>query len=563
MKRSSVASALRSPLDAGRSGALIGSLDFSKEQNVVFDPRDRAHRRKLWVRVAAREGAYYYVYWRRVAGVLAALALAGWLGLAGAAWGYLKFRRSYDGVRYLDLVFYPWRRAAHQAGLGQHYIASGRAAWERQEYRTAYAFLLAGLARVPADITARRYVAIIETRIGRPERAIRTLSEGLPHARGDLDYAKLLFPLLLEAQEDERVIELARGLLPATPDAQPFPLFVALQAATAHYHRGRTGEAERLVAEWKLDRLPEGQLLLARCDWQGGAGEQAVRRLERAVAAFRKRDDLYVELVRWLRELGRHDEARRYALMRQLNNPGSPGARIDLIHTYRLSGDRAAEARELAAYLATSGKDQPALILLAWFAVDTAQPDLAAQAQALARAAKLATPVFDLARAQALVAARDYAGALAFIDGAARGAAPDAEFFTSLLSGLRAVALYGAGDTSRGQVALSAFLDSPRVRSNDLLLLARLFRGLGQAEAARRIVARACERDARNEAALAELVRLDAAAGDRSALATNLPRLLAMRRHHRPTLEATLKSLNEPADEPLRRQIEIALARPE
>lgn len=536
-------------------------MDFSKEQNVTFDPRDRAHRRKLWVRVATRDGAYHHVYWRRVAGVLAALAIAGWLGLAGAAWGYLKFRRNYDGVRCLDLAFYPWRRAAHQAGLGQHYIASGRAAWERQEYRTAYAFLLAGLARVPADLTARRYVAIIEMRIGRPDRAIRTLSDGLPLARGNLDYAKLLFPLLLEAQEDERLIELAQTLLPAAPDTQPFNLFVALQAATAHYHRGRTGEAERLAAEWKLDRLPDGQLLLARCDWQAGLAEPALRRLERAVAAFGKRDDLFVELVRWHRELGHHDEARRYALMRQFNNPGSAGARIDLIHTYRLSGESAAEERELNAYLATFAKDPPALVLLAWFAVDTAQPALAAQAQALARAAGAATPVFDLARAQAFVAARDYAAALALIDGAARAAAPDAEFFTSLLGGLRAVALFGAGDLSRGQVALGAFLDSPRIRSNDLLLLARLFRGLGQAEAARRIVARACERDARNEAALAELVRLDAAAGDRAALSANLPRLLAMRRHHRPTLEATLKSLTEPADEPLRRQIEIALAR--
>ncbi|MBL9201833.1 MAG: hypothetical protein JNL39_15085 [Opitutaceae bacterium] len=537
-------------------------MDFSKEQDVVFNPRDRAHRRKLWVRVAAPDGAYHHVYWRRVAGVLGALAIAGWLGLAGAAWGYLKFRRSYDGVRYLDLAFYPWRRAAHQAGLGQHYIASGRAAWERQEYRTAYAFLLAGLARVPDDVTARRYVAIIEMRIGRPERAIRTLSDGLPHARGNLDYAKLLFPLLLDAQEDERLIELARGLLPAGPDAQAFHLFIALQAATAHYHRGRTGEAERLVSEWKLDRLPEGQLLLARCDWQGGHGEQAIRRLERAVAAFRKRDDLYVELVRWHRELGHHDEARRFALMRQFNNPGSPGARIDLIHTYRVSGEAAAETRELAAYLATFAKDQPALVLLAWFAVDTGQPALAAQAQSLARAAGVATPVFDLARAQAFIAARDYAGALRFIDDAARAAAPDAEFLASLLGGLRAVALFGDGDTARGQVALGAFLDNPRVRSNDLLLLARLVRGLGHADAARRVVARACDRDQRNEAALAELVRLDAAAGDRAALAANLPRLLTMRRHHRPTLEATLKSLTEPADEPLRRQIEATLARP-
>ena len=540
---------------------MIGSLDFSKEEIVVFNPRDRAHRRKLWVRVAAPTGFYHHVYWRRVAGVLVALAIAGWLGLAGAAWGYLKFRRNYDGVRYLDLAFYPWRRTQHQTGLGHHYIASGRAAWERQEYRTAYALLLAGLARVPEDVTARRYIAIIESRIGRPDRALKTLIAGVQLARADLDYMKLLFPMLLEAQEDERAIELARELLPATPDEKTVHQFIALQAATAHYHRGRTGEAERIITEWRLGRSLEAQLLLARCEWQRGQREVALARLERAIPAFRKRDDLYVELVRLNRELGRFEEARRFALLRQFNSPASAGARIDVLHTYRLSGDSAAEARELAAYLTAFRKDQAGLVLLAWFAVDTAQPALAEQAQALARESKFATPVFDLARAQALIAARDYPGALTFTDSVVRAAPSDAEFITALMAGLRALALFGSGDLARAQVALSAFVDGPRVRSNDMLMIARQLKGLGFAEPARRVVTRAVERDPRNELALAELVKLDAEAGDRAALAANLPKLLAMRRHHRATLESTLRLLTEPADEPLRRQIEAALAR--
>lgn len=535
-------------------------MDFSKEEIVVFDPRDRAHRRKLWVRVAAPGGAYHHVYWRRVALALAALALAGWLGLAGAAWGYLKFRRAYDGVRYLDLVFYPWRRAAHQAGLGHHYIAAGRAAWERQAYREAYALLLAGLARVPGDIAARRYLAIIESRIGRPDRARQTLIAGLAHARGDLDYLKLLFGLLLEAQEDERVIALARELLPAAPDTARPHQFIALQAATAHYHRGRPAEAERLIAEWRLHRSLEAQLLLARCEWQRGQRELALARLERAVPEFGRRDELHVELVRLNRELGRHAEARRHALLRHFHNPGSAGARIDLVHTHRLAGDTAAEQRELAAYLAAFAKDQPGLVLLAWFAVDTAQPALAEQAHALARASRLPLAVFDLARAQALLAARDYAGALALTEDLARAAAPPSETVAALLGALRAVALYGSGDPGRGQIALSAFVESPRVRATDLLLIARQLGALGHAAPARRALARASELDPRNEPVLAELVKLDTAAGDRVALAANLPRLLPLRRHHRATLEATLRTLTEPGDAPLRAQIEAALA---
>ncbi|MDP3070586.1 MAG: hypothetical protein Q8N18_09870 [Opitutaceae bacterium] len=538
-------------------------MDFSKEAPVVFDPRDRTHRRRLWVRVAAPGGVYYHVFWPRVAAACAALALAAWLGLAAAAWGYLKFRRGYDAVSYVNLVFYPWRRAEHQTGLGHYYIAAGRAAWERQEYREAYALLLAGLARVPGDLTARRYIAITEMRIGRPERAVRTLLAGVDHARGNLDYLRLLFATLLEAQEDDRAVELARQLLPAVPDGQPVHQFIALQAATAHYHRGRTAEAERLVAEWRLDRILEGQLLLARCDWQRGRREAALARLERLVPQFPKRDDLYVELVRYHRELGQHDEARRYALMRQFNNPGSAGARIDVLHAYRNSGDTAAEQRELAAYLATFSKDQSALVLLAWFAVDTAQPRLADQAHALAQQARLPLAVFNLARVQALIAAQDYAAAVALTETTARPAAASLEAFGALLGALRAVALFGAGDLARAQVALGAFVEGPRVRATDLLLVAQQLKTLGHPGPARRVVARACELDPRNEPALVALVKLDTEAGDRVALAENLPRLFAMRRHHRATLEQTLRTLTDPADAPLRKQIEDALAQPD
>jgi hypothetical protein len=61
---------------------------------------------------------------------------------------------------------------------------------------------------------------------------------------------------------------------------------------------------------------------------------------------------------------------------------------------------------------------------------------------------------------------------------------------------------------------------------------------------------------------LAELIRLDAELGDRAALAENLPKLLAMRKHSRTTLQETLRALTEPSDAPLRDQIRAALARP-
>jgi len=465
-------------------------------------------------------------------------------------------------VNYLDIAFYPWRRAHYQKGLGEHYIATGRNEWNKQNYRTAYSLLLAGLARVPEDVQARRYIAITEARIGRIDRATKTLAEGVKYARDDLDYMRLLFGVLLEEQQDDRAVALAQELLPAQPDKVLVHQFIALQAATAHYHRGRTAAAERLVQEWGLQNSLEGQILLARCDSQHGADGVAVARLERAMAQFARRDELYVELVRLSRELGRHDEARRYALLRQFNNPDSAGPRIDLLHTYRTSGDSAAEQRELDAYFKTFGTDPNALVILAWFAVDTAQPVLADRVHALARTQKVPLNAFNLARVQAYLAAKDYARALELADAALRLEQNSSEYVVALLSALRAVALYGSGDPARGQVMLSAFLENSRVRANDALLLARQFKALGQNAQARRILERAGEIDRNNEPALAELIRLEADEGDRAALAENIPKLFAMRKHFRAALEETLRNLNEPSDAPLRQQIEAALAQP-
>jgi tetratricopeptide (TPR) repeat protein len=537
-------------------------VDFSKEKVTKFNPHAPQHRRKLWARVPTAHGSYHHVYWRRIAVAAVALAIVGWLGLATAAWVFVKYRRGYEGVSYIDVAFYPLRREQYRTSIGRYFIAAGRTALENQNIREGYAFLQAGLGRLPQDVEARKLLAVLEARIGRPDRAVKTLVAGVEFSRHDFEYLKLLFTFLLETQEDERAIALATELLPPQPDAVLLNQYVALQSATAHYHRGRTGQVERLVADWGLHRAIEGQILLARCEWQNGLHDAAISRLESRVATFPKSDDLFLELVRFNRELGRNDDARRYALLRQFNDPVGPGPRIDLLHTYRNSGDTTAEQRELKEYLHRFAADDKAMLLLAWFALDTAQPALMDQVYNLASEKKFYLAPFDLARVGTHLAAKDHARARELADAALKTIEPGNARNITLLNGLRAVALFGLGDTSRGQVVLTAFLEESRVRATDALLLARNLKGLGYIPQARRVLERACDLDPQNQPVLAELIRIDAETGDRAALAENLPKLFGMRKHSRATLEKTLQSLNEPSDAPLREQIRAALAKP-
>ncbi len=536
-------------------------IDHSKDELLAFDPTDPLYRGKLWIRVVMPDSSRWHFFWRRIAIVLGLLAVAGWFGTAGAVWAFVKFQRGYADARYLDLAFYPLRRAHYRAGLGQHYLALGRIELEKKNYLTGYQLLVNGLARVPDDVAARRLVAYTQVRLGRADLALKTLSEGTLLANADLDYLKLLFALLLETHDDERVIALASQLLPPQPDAVLTHQFVALQAATAHFERGRYDVAEHLLITWRLTDSLEGEILLARCDWERGYPEFAIVRLERELARFPQRDELYLHLVRFQREAGHAGEARRIALLRQFNDPASPGPRIDLLHTFHAAADREAEARELAAYLAAFKTDAAALVLLAWFAVDTVQPAIAKQAHALAVAQKFPLNAFNLARVQTAIAAQDYRTALTLADSAIHEENEDNANFTSTINGLRALAHFGLRDTSRAALMLTAFLDQTKLRAADALLLAKQLRLLGAATSARDVLARATIADPLNQAALAELIRLDAESGNRAALAENLPKLFRLRKPSRPVLEETLLRLDQPADAPLREQIRTALAR--
>jgi hypothetical protein len=535
-------------------------VDLSKNIASSFDPRAPVHRRKLWVRVQTRTTAFYYIYWRRLAVVLGVLTLAGWFAAAAAVWTYVRTGRDFTDASYINLAL-PWRWSEHRAALGRHYLARARIELEQQDYAAAYQHLNAALARAPNDTAGRRLLSFVQIRFGRPDLALRTLTDGAQLGGVDLEYLRLLFNLLIEAQQDDRVIEIAATLLPAKPDTVLSHQFVALQGATAHFLRGRYDDTEKLISTWGLDRSLEGNILLARCDWERGDSDLALLRLENNLPRFPRRDELYVALIRYYRELGRTDAARQTALLRRFNDPASPGPRIDVFRTTLATSEPAAIARDIDTYLKDFASDPQALVLLARFGSDTAQPALVQRTLALALERKYLPDAFNLALAQSQIVATDYRGALATANTALRKQNENNPFFTATLNGLRALALFGLRDTERAELMLDSFLSTAQLPSSDALFLAQQLRLLGAVPAARRVLARVVAVDPLNQAALTELVRLDAAANDSVALAQNLPKLLAMRKPTRAVLEESLLRLDQPAEESLRTAIHAALDR--
>ena len=534
----------------------------SKQQLRPFDPEHPRHRYKLWVRLTAPGlTPHGHFYWRRIAAALTGLAVAGWLATATAVWTFVKFQRGYTEASFLDLAFYPLRASHYRTGLGQHYIVQGQREFEKKNYITGYRLLLAGLARVPHDLAARRLVAHTQVKFGRGDLALKTLSDGATLTTADLDYLKLLFLVLAESHETERMLTVARSLLPAKPDAVLTHQFVALQAATALVDKGDYDDAESLLLDWHLQNSLEGEILLAKCDWERGYPELALARLERELGRFPLRDELYLNLGRLHRELGHSAEARRVALLRQFNDPASPGPRIDLLCSYRDTNDRDGASRELARFFADFKSDRTALLLLARFSVELARPALAAQVHDLAVAQKLPLNAFNLCRIQAALAAQDYRGADALVDAAILEENENNATFAPNVTGLRAIALFGLKDTARAKLLLTTFANQPQLSATDALLLGKQLRLLGAVSSAREVLERACVIDPLNQAALTELIRVDLEAGNRPMLRQNLPKLLQLRKPSRAVLQEALLRLGQPADAALRDQIRAILSR--
>ena len=187
-------------------------MDFAKDEPPAFNPRDSAYRWKLVVRVVQPDRVRLHFFWRRIAAITAGAGLGCWVLAAGALWQFLVHGREWADAKYLDVALYPWRSAALKQGLARHNLARGQIEFEKKNYRTCYALLVAGLGRFPADLGARRTVAAIQVQAGLMPRALDTLVQGLAH-EPDLEYLKLTFGWLLEAEQFDRVVALSDKIL--------------------------------------------------------------------------------------------------------------------------------------------------------------------------------------------------------------------------------------------------------------------------------------------------------------------------------------------------------------
>lgn len=473
------------------------------------------------------------VQWGRLLGTLTLLAVSGWFALAGALYLHFKYNKDFDQVSYTKmLTLLPFGLAAHRVEMGNYHIERGLAAVKEGNYRDALRLLRLGVSRSPANLEGRRVLAeFYEIALKRSDIATNLLLEGIELGGAqDIDYLKQTLRVLLRYQMDKAIQNLADKYLPEEPELTDISRTLAFGAANANYLRGNYDLAEDYVINYNLLESVEGILLSAQISWDRGSQIAAMTKLEYSIQTFPNSEPLLMQLSRYHRELGEIDEARRYAILRNVSNPLSSAPRLELLYIHNKSEDFEREQRETQRILQQFRNDEPALQALANFAADTGNIDLARRTYEEALENEFGIGSFALLLIEAHLVDKDYQGALDFSEELIKERPEWLIQSWAIFNSLRAVASYGMNRPDLGEIYLQDFVDGKNNQPQTYMAVSRRFINIDRYQQARKILAVAYEKAPTNQKVLSELIRTELSLGNTENLNRLLSRLLQMRR---------------------------------
>ena len=485
------------------------------------------------------------VRWGRLIGTFALLAVLGWFTLAGALYFHFKYNKEFDQVSYTKmLTLLPFGLKTHRVEMGNYHIERGLSEIKEGNYRDALRLLRLGVSRSPANLEGRRVLAeFYEIALKRHDIAVDQLLQGIDLGGiQDGEYLKATLRVLLRYQMDEDIQNLANKYLPQEPELTDINRTLAFGAANANYLRGNYDLAEDYIIDYKLLESLEGVLLSAQISWDRGSKIAAMTKMEYSIEKFPNSEPLLMQLSRYHRELGEIEEARRYAILRNVSDPLSAAPRLELLYIYNKSEDFEREQIETQRMLQQFRNDEPALQSLANFAADTGNIELARRTYEEALENEFAIDDFALLLIEAHLVDKDYQGALDFSEELLKERPDWLTLRWAIFSSLRAIASYGINRPDLGEIYLQDFIDEASNQAQTYMAVSRRFTDIDRVQQARTILTLAYQKAPTNQKILSELIRSELSLGNTENLSRLLSRYLQMRR---PQIELLTEAYNK------------------
>lgn len=484
-----------------------------------------------------RDSTQLVVLWKRLAAALMIWALIGWVGATTTLYFYVKHKRKFTAVRYTDMLFLPIRWDAYQVARGDFYIEAAKEELKAGAYREAFSNLRAGLPKSPGNREGRMLLAQFYMLWRRPDLAQDLLVDGLNKFKPDREYLQALFSFLIQQQEDAKTLEISNQLLAQLPEDDETRPLAAMAKATAAFYRGNYDLTEDTLRSFHLEAMRDGRILDARVDWERGQRDVALDKLRTLAGRFPSDQDIYAQLISYLREDDRDSEIRQTSLLQQIAYPDQARPRIDLLYILDKQKDEELVLRNIDEIFKDFPNSSDAMLALADFAANTGRPELARRIYDYTKANDLNWEGPALMTVEAYIVAKKYQQA----NEASRTMLAEnpewAKRFYSVFNGLQAIANYGLGDSQAAQIFLNNFLSQSSIRADNLVAVSTRLLAVGAKDQARQVLEQAVKADPLNQPALVNLIKLDLEFKNTEALYTNIRRLLTMRKPPRQVLQ--------------------------
>jgi tetratricopeptide (TPR) repeat protein len=483
------------------------------------------------------------LFWGRLAVWLVVLVCIGWLALATALYGFVKYRRGFTEVRYTHMLLLPWKLDDYRRDKGGFIIKEGLALAQKQEWRPAFDLLRTGLAAVPDHRDARLMVARIYLMAGRPDMVRTLLLEGLAHHADQLDYLREVLGYFISIQADDAVIAVTTDLRTRLPTGSEAGRLVSTALAFSYFHTDRAMEAETVLREAGLLGTAKGQLLFARIEWERGRQAAALEKLRTLQAQVPQDSEIYRTLIDYLRSDKRWSEVRRVSLLQQFAMPGRPDAYLDFIVACAEEGDEAARAKAEDVVLEKFADDVPALLKLGETAARTGRIEVVGRVVARCRALGRGQADAEMLRLLAHLERREYDAVLSAAAGLSAEAAKWPERQRLVMGGLKAAALYGRGEELEAEPWVRRLCETRLLPADLLTALAEQLEKAGQGKPASRVLRHAVGLDPLHQPALVMLLRVALNTGELGDHVGLIERLLTMRKPPEDLLAAIERAL--------------------
>ncbi|MGF1530334.1 MAG: tetratricopeptide repeat protein [Puniceicoccaceae bacterium] len=436
----------------------------------------------------------------------------------------LKYNRGYESFTFKESLTAAFNLSYHRTQMGNQNIELAKEllnSRERQDILQSYAYLRAGVRRAPTNLEGRILLAEFnEILYRRADIAADLLIEGLYFADRNPEYHEAryiasLFRVLLRNYMDFRAIEVSRELLQKLdPSSQEFQ-FVATQLALALFYRGDFTESEAVILRHNLSNNSEGLSLLALIRHNQNRTTEAIELLENHLDQNLGSRVGYERLMAIFRDIRDYDRVRTNSLIWSIRFPDYAAARVNLMFAYDHAGDEEAIKAEVEDLL-SHNPNPDSLIQILSFASESGRPELI---QTVIEKANLSDGDRVMAQAkislaEAFVRAGQASESLELISELEKDNPVLFASVSSLINGIRSVALFFDNRPIEGQAYLREFLADPTIRPSVYLAMAKLFESSGHPKVARDVLAESFLRHPQDHRTLSAIVQLDAQVRD-------------------------------------------------